>query len=228
MSASFTGGVVKMDSMLGSTATRACGGPIDTARGPCCSGQPWPLRHRQALDRRLRGAARHRLPRPRDRPAVRAARGPAGHRDAFGAMGAAAGLDRLDRAALRACGAELRRHGGLEPAHRCGDGRGAADAAARVRGHAAGAGAGRPLTSLDASSTACGGAPWRLVGVLVDELAAGERPSLHLPMPQDKRMAAMASALADDPALADTIDGGPIASAWRAARSRAALPWRRA
>jgi AraC-like DNA-binding protein len=62
------------------------------------------------------------------------------------------------------------------------------------------------LTSLDASAGSLDARRARLVGVLVDELAAGERPSLHLPMPQDKRLAAMAAALADDPSLPDTID----------------------
>jgi AraC-like DNA-binding protein len=62
------------------------------------------------------------------------------------------------------------------------------------------------LTSLDASDGLLEPRRVRLVGVLVDEFAAGERPSLHLPMPQDKRLVAMAAALADDPALADGID----------------------
>lgn len=62
------------------------------------------------------------------------------------------------------------------------------------------------LTSLDASAGSLDARRARLVGVLVDELAAGERPSLHLPMPQDKRLATMAVALADDPSLPDTID----------------------
>ncbi len=41
------------------------------------------------------------------------------------------------------------------------------------------------LTSLDASATAFEERRARLVGVLLDELAASARPSLHLPMPQD-------------------------------------------
>lgn len=62
------------------------------------------------------------------------------------------------------------------------------------------------LISLDASDALLEPRRGRLVGVLVDELAEGDRPSLHLPMPQDKRLVAMAAALADDPALADGID----------------------
>lgn len=62
------------------------------------------------------------------------------------------------------------------------------------------------LTALDASSAAFEGRRARLVGVLLDELAASAKPSLHLPMPQDKRLSAMAAALANDPALPDTID----------------------
>ena len=62
------------------------------------------------------------------------------------------------------------------------------------------------LTTLDAASVAFEERRARLVGVLLDELAASARPSLHLPMPQDKRMAAMATALANDPAMPDTID----------------------
>lgn len=62
------------------------------------------------------------------------------------------------------------------------------------------------LTSLDASATALEERRARLVAVLLDELAASARPSLHLPMPQDRRLAAMATALADDPAMHDTID----------------------
>jgi AraC-like DNA-binding protein len=62
------------------------------------------------------------------------------------------------------------------------------------------------LTSLDASATAFEERRVRLVVVLIDELAASARPSLHLPMPQDKRLAAMATALANDPAMPDTID----------------------
>jgi AraC-like DNA-binding protein len=62
------------------------------------------------------------------------------------------------------------------------------------------------LTSLDVSATAFEERRVRLVGVLLDELAASARPSLHLPMPQDKRLAAMATALANDPAMPDTID----------------------
>lgn len=62
------------------------------------------------------------------------------------------------------------------------------------------------MTSLDASSVVFAVRRARLVTVLIDELAASERPSLHLPMPQDKRLATMASALANDPATADTID----------------------
>jgi len=46
----------------------------------------------------------------------------------------------------------------------------------------------------------------RLVSVLIDELSAGTRPSLNLPMPQDKRLIAMAMALADDPALPAGLD----------------------
>ncbi|AGU49066.1 transcriptional regulator, AraC family [Variovorax paradoxus B4] len=62
------------------------------------------------------------------------------------------------------------------------------------------------LTSLDASAAAFEERRARLVGVLLDELAASARPSLHLPMPQDRRLGAMAAALANDPALPDTID----------------------
>jgi len=62
------------------------------------------------------------------------------------------------------------------------------------------------LTSLGASSMAYEARRARLVGVLLDELAASARPSLHLPMPQDKRLVGMASALANDPASPDTID----------------------
>jgi AraC-like DNA-binding protein len=63
------------------------------------------------------------------------------------------------------------------------------------------------LIALDASDALLEPRRARLVGVLIDELAAGERPSLHLPMPRDARLARMAAALADDPALADGIDG---------------------
>jgi hypothetical protein len=95
----------------------------------------------------------------------------------------------------------------MEPAHRCGDGGGVAD----VQPHVFAVtplvqGLVDRLTSLDASDGLLEPRRVRLVGVLVDELAAGERPSLHLPMPQDKRLVAMAAALADDPALADGID----------------------
>ncbi|QSI31985.1 helix-turn-helix domain-containing protein [Variovorax sp. RKNM96] len=62
------------------------------------------------------------------------------------------------------------------------------------------------LTSLEASSVDFEARRARLVGVLLDELAASAKPSLHLPMPQDKRLAAMAAALANDPAMPDTID----------------------
>lgn len=62
------------------------------------------------------------------------------------------------------------------------------------------------LALLDASSTAFEARRARLVGVLVDELAAADRPSLHLPMPQDRRLASVAAALANDPAQPDTID----------------------
>lgn len=62
------------------------------------------------------------------------------------------------------------------------------------------------LTSLDASTAAFEERRTRLVAVLLDELAASARPSLHLPMPQDRRLAAMATALASDPAMRDTID----------------------
>jgi len=46
----------------------------------------------------------------------------------------------------------------------------------------------------------------RLVSVLIDELSAGDGPALNLPMPQDKRLLAMAMALADDPALPEGLD----------------------
>ena len=46
----------------------------------------------------------------------------------------------------------------------------------------------------------------RLVTVLIDELAAGSQASLHLAMPRDRRLFAMAAALADDPAVPDTIE----------------------
>jgi AraC-like DNA-binding protein len=62
------------------------------------------------------------------------------------------------------------------------------------------------LTSMDATEPLLEPRRARLVGVLIDELAAGARPSLHLSMPQDKRLAAMAAALANDPALPDSID----------------------
>ena len=62
------------------------------------------------------------------------------------------------------------------------------------------------LTSLDASDPLQEPRRARLVGVLIDELVAGVRPSLHLPMPQDRRLVAMATALSADPALADGID----------------------
>jgi AraC-like DNA-binding protein len=64
--------------------------------------------------------------------------------------------------------------------------------------------------------------------VLIDELAASEKPSLHLPMPQDKRLAAMAPALADDPALADGIDrwADRIGMARRTLTRRFAMPRR--
>ena len=62
------------------------------------------------------------------------------------------------------------------------------------------------LMSLDPSDALQEPRRARLVSVLVDELAAGGRESLHLPMPQDPRLVAMARALADDPALADGID----------------------
>ncbi|RIX79582.1 AraC family transcriptional regulator [Acidovorax cavernicola] len=62
------------------------------------------------------------------------------------------------------------------------------------------------LTSLEISEALLESRRLRLVAVLIDELVAGGHESLHLPMPQDKRLVAMASALADDPALADGID----------------------
>lgn len=62
------------------------------------------------------------------------------------------------------------------------------------------------LASLDASPAAFEERRVRLAAVLVDELAASATPSLHLPMPQDRRLAAMAAALANDPAVPDTID----------------------
>lgn len=62
------------------------------------------------------------------------------------------------------------------------------------------------LTSLDACAGSLDGRRARLVAVLIDELATSERPSLHLPMPQDKRLAAMAAALANDPSLPEAID----------------------
>ncbi|MDN6884352.1 helix-turn-helix transcriptional regulator [Variovorax sp. CAN2819] len=62
------------------------------------------------------------------------------------------------------------------------------------------------LTGMDASEPLLEPRRGRLVGVLLDELAAGDKPSLHLPMPQDRRLAAVAAALADDPALPDGID----------------------
>lgn len=62
------------------------------------------------------------------------------------------------------------------------------------------------LASLDASPAAFEERRVRLAAVLVDELAASATPSLHLPMPQDQRLAAMAAALANDPAMSDTID----------------------
>jgi len=62
------------------------------------------------------------------------------------------------------------------------------------------------LTSMDATESLLEPRRARLVGVLIDELATGARPSLHLPMPQDKRLAAMAAAVANDPALPDSID----------------------
>lgn len=62
------------------------------------------------------------------------------------------------------------------------------------------------LMSLEASDALLEPRRARLVGVLIDELAAGGRESLHLPMPQDPRLVAMASALANDPALKEGID----------------------
>lgn len=62
------------------------------------------------------------------------------------------------------------------------------------------------LTSLDAPDPLLEPRRARLVAVLVDELAASGEASLHLPMPQDRRLASMAAALADDPALPDGID----------------------
>ena len=62
------------------------------------------------------------------------------------------------------------------------------------------------LTSMNATEPLLEPRRARLVGVLIDELAASARPSLHLPMPQDKRLAAMAAAVANDPALPDSID----------------------
>jgi len=62
------------------------------------------------------------------------------------------------------------------------------------------------LISLDASDALLEPRRGRLVAVLIDELAASGPQSLHLPMPQDKRLAAMAAALAGDPALTDGID----------------------
>lgn len=62
------------------------------------------------------------------------------------------------------------------------------------------------LTSMDATEPLLEPRRARLVGVLIDELATSARPSLHLPMPQDKRLAAMAAAVANDPALPDSID----------------------
>ena len=46
----------------------------------------------------------------------------------------------------------------------------------------------------------------RLVGTLLDELAAAPTASLHLPMPRDRRLAAIATALLEDPALLWTLD----------------------
>ncbi|TWD78104.1 AraC family transcriptional regulator [Variovorax beijingensis] len=63
------------------------------------------------------------------------------------------------------------------------------------------------LASLDAPRAAFEERRLRLAAVLIDELAASATtPSLHLPMPEDKRLAAMAAALANDPAMPDTID----------------------
>lgn len=61
------------------------------------------------------------------------------------------------------------------------------------------------LMSLEPSDALLESRRARLVGVLIDELAAGGRESLHLPMPQDPRLMAMASALANDPAVADGL-----------------------
>lgn len=47
----------------------------------------------------------------------------------------------------------------------------------------------------------------RLVAVLVDELAAGPQPPLHLPMPQERRLAEMAAGLVRDPAQPDDLSG---------------------
>lgn len=71
------------------------------------------------------------------------------------------------------------------------------------------------LTTLAMSSANFETRRARIVAVLLDELAASAWPSLHLPMPQDKRLAA--TALADDPAMPDTIDqwGGRIGMARR-------------
>lgn len=62
------------------------------------------------------------------------------------------------------------------------------------------------LASLDASQAVFEERRVRLAAVLIDELAACATPSLHLPMPHDERLAAMAAALANDPAVSDTID----------------------
>jgi AraC-like DNA-binding protein len=50
----------------------------------------------------------------------------------------------------------------------------------------------------------------RLVATLLDELAAAQRAPLHLPMPREKRVLAVAHALLDDPASAESL------SAWGA------------
>lgn len=46
----------------------------------------------------------------------------------------------------------------------------------------------------------------RLVSTLLDELAAAPAAPLHLPMPRDRRLVAIATALLEDPALPWTLD----------------------
>lgn len=54
--------------------------------------------------------------------------------------------------------------------------------------------------------TALSAAQTRLVSALLDELASAPAAPLHLPMPRDRRLAAIATALLEEPALPWTLD----------------------